>query len=581
MTSTPTSSLTPTPSVTPIICGSGVTTGNFYYTDCCGYFVTGSTIGLVVSLDYTQAHNGINKFGVASSQVCPTPTPTLTTTPTETITPTVTSTPTTTPTPTVTPSEPSPSPIPAEFELQNQAKVFTLFDMGINCVVLNSPSTSDSTDGSLMIKVTGGTAPYSYYWSNGQRVQTLTGLQAGDYEVTVIDFYEDYTASTICSLVGPSPTPTVTSTATPTMTPSPSYPNLCLVIIYPTTSVGPVQFVYNGNVGSKPSWISGSYNMAWNENTVRWEIQNWDLTSGLPISTDTSDIPLASWVIAGGTGDGGNVSMTQGTCPTYLPLITNLTYSNNTCSSQVNCDGSISILTQGGVTPYEYSINNGLSYQTSNIFNGLCPNTYTVLTKDASGNTQNLVVTIGSNSNPISYTLNSVVDRIQPIGNSMQLIYWRIEVQPPLPLGTTINFGLDVNVTKFFNYPGTGTITYTNDVTQGGSTQSPSGFVSTSVTENRPFCSPFARDVVSETESYSLMIDSTTQVTGTTLSSLIITSGVSDSLSGCVTQLVQDISIATATPTIFGCICCDVINDPTPSGIRNTLQLGGTNQIIQ
>lgn len=581
MTPTPTSSLTPTPSVTPIICGSGVTTGNFYYTDCCGYFVTGTTIGLVVSLDYTQAHNGINKLGIAASEVCPTPTPTVTTTPTETVTPTQTETPTTTPTPTMTPSEPSPSPIPAEYELVNQAKVFTLFDMGINCVVLNSPSTSDSTDGSLMIKVTGGTSPYSYYWSNGQRTQALTGLKAGDYEVTVIDFYEDYTASTICSLVGPSPTPTVTPTITPTITSTPSYPDLCLVIIYPTTSIGPVQFVYNGNIGSKPSWISGSYILSWSENTVRWEIQNWDLTSGIPISTDTSYIPLASWVIAGGSGDVGNVSMTQGTCPSYLPLITNLTYSNNTCSSQVNCDGSISILTQGGVTPYEYSINNGLSYQTSNIFNGLCPNTYTVLTKDASGNTQNLVVTIGSNSNPISYTLNSVVDRIQPIGNSMQLIYWRIEVQPLLPLGTTINFGLDINVTKFFNYPGTGTITYTNDVTMGGISQSPSGFVSTSVTENRPFCSPFERDIISETESYSLMMDNTTQVTGTTLSTLIITSGVSDSLSGCVTQLIQDISIATATPSILGCICCDVINDPTPSGIRNTLQLGGTNQIIQ
>jgi hypothetical protein len=290
---------------------------------------------------------------------------------------------------------------------------------------------------------------------------------------------------------------------------------------------------------------------------------------------------LASWVIAGGTGDQGNVSMTQGTCPSYLPLITNVSFTNNTCSSQVNCDGSISILTQGGVQPYQYSINGGLSYQTSNIFNGLCPNTYTVVSVDSSGNTQNQVVTIGSNSNPVSYTLNSVVDRIQPIGNTMQLIYWRVEVQPALPLGTTINFDLDINITKFYNYPGTGTITYNNDVTQGGITQSPAGFVSSTVTENRPFCSPYERDVVSETETYSLMMDNTTMVTGTTLSTLIVTSGISDASTGCVTTLVQDIGIATSTPNILGCICCDVVNDPTPSGIRNTLQLGGTNQITQ
>jgi hypothetical protein len=179
------------------------------------------------------------------------------------------------------------------------------------------------------------------------------------------------------------------------------------------------------------------------------------------------------------------------------------------------------------------------------------------------------------------YTLNSVVDRIQPIGNTMQLIYWRVEVQPALPLGTTINFDLDINITKFYNYPGTGTITYNNDVTQGCITQSPAGFVSSTVTENRPFCSPYERDVVSETETYSLMMDNTTMVTGTTLSTLIVTSGISDASTGCVTTLVQDIGIATSTPNILGCICCDVVNDPTPSGIRNTLQLGGTNQITQ
>jgi hypothetical protein len=163
----------------------------------------------------------------------------------------------------------------------------------------------------------------------------------------------------------------------------------------------------------------------------------------------------------------------------------------------------------------------------------------------------------------------------------MQLIYWRVEVQPALPLGTSINFNLGISISKFYNQPGTGTITYTNDVTQGGVSISPSGFISNSIIENRPFCSPYQREVVNETETYSLMMDNTTMITGTTLSTLIVSSGQSDSSSGCATSLVQDISIATSNPIISGCICCDVVNDPTPSGIRNTLQLGGTNQIIQ
>ena len=49
MSVTPT--ITPTPSTTPLICGSGVTTGNFYYTDCCGNFVQGNQVGLQFSID--------------------------------------------------------------------------------------------------------------------------------------------------------------------------------------------------------------------------------------------------------------------------------------------------------------------------------------------------------------------------------------------------------------------------------------------------------------------------------------------------------------------------------------------------
>jgi uncharacterized repeat protein (TIGR01451 family) len=44
-----------------------------------------------------------------------------------------------------------------------------------------------ATDGSAYANVTGGTAPYTYYWSNGQTTQTATGLGTGSYYVTVTD----------------------------------------------------------------------------------------------------------------------------------------------------------------------------------------------------------------------------------------------------------------------------------------------------------------------------------------------------------------------------------------------------------
>lgn len=50
-----------------------------------------------------------------------------------------------------------------------------------------------ASDGSLTANPAGGTAPYTYLWSNGQTTQTISGLQAGWYSVTVTD-------ATLCSV---------------------------------------------------------------------------------------------------------------------------------------------------------------------------------------------------------------------------------------------------------------------------------------------------------------------------------------------------------------------------------------------
>ncbi len=47
------------------------------------------------------------------------------------------------------------------------------------------------------------------------------------------------------------------------------------------------------------------------------------------------------------------------------------------------CDGSIEVKTEGGVYPYTYSVGQG--NKTDSIFNGLCPNNYTVIATDANG----------------------------------------------------------------------------------------------------------------------------------------------------------------------------------------------------
>ncbi|WP_254050291.1 MBG domain-containing protein [Myroides sp. N17-2] len=48
-------------------------------------------------------------------------------------------------------------------------------------------SCNGGANGSASAIVSGGTAPYAYFWSTGATTQTITGLTAGSYEVTVTD----------------------------------------------------------------------------------------------------------------------------------------------------------------------------------------------------------------------------------------------------------------------------------------------------------------------------------------------------------------------------------------------------------
>ena len=568
-TPTPTQTQTPTPSTTPIICGSGTTTGTYYYTDCCGNFIQGTTVGLIVSIDYTKPYNGVVKLNVPATTVCasPTPTPTPTITPTNTVTPTVTPTSTVTPTPTKTPKV-TPSNSPA-VRPKNECDVVTLFDMGIQCYPLAIPTSSTSNDGVLSILVTGGTSPYSYYWADGQRTQTLVGVSQNNYEVTVVDFYGDYTATTVCSLFPVSPTPTSTVTPTPTNKPAPVYPDLCLIYVGPSVSYGPIQFVINGTVNGKPTWTATydgtQLDVEWSTQNSRWEIQGWTFTIGIPVSVNTSNVPDSGWSIAGGSQ--AQLSMTQGNCPAYLPLQSVPTSQNTTCPAVNN--GSITLVTNYGVSPYQYSINNGQTYQQSNVFQGLSPSTYTVITKDSANNTLSNTVVITSLGQNANYTIGVVVDNEVNLGPGSQMASWRVNITPPLPFGTSISFSLTVNTIKGYYLPGTGTINGTTVVKKNNTTIGIAGQSSTPlVNSDRAFCSPYTSGTTTTTTLYSVTMGYGDVVSGTSLSDLVITNG-QVGANSCATKLEQSILINTVSATITGGACNSVANNPQPQGINN------------
>lgn len=489
ITKTPaiTKSPTITPSTTPIICGSGLTQDGYIYYDCCGNLIEAIGAGQIVTLDYTLPYFGITLLNQPATQICgtPTPTPTYTQTPTVTQTPTLTLT--TTPTLTQTPtSTPIPSCPPAPTYV-NDCQIFTLFDMGVECNVIQQPS-SNGFDGILSVNVTGGTGPYNFYWNTGERTQTISNLPFANYSVLVTDYWGDYSSTTICSLVAPTPNVTPTQTTTPTPTASLPVPNLCLLFKAPGTSstsglpMGSGQqlqltFTPSGSQNGKPTWFNLSQGLSiyWNTSVTpnRWEITPWT-SGGIPVSYNTSLIPSIGWTFIGSIGTYSTIDSTLGTCPAITPL--NITYQTQNANCSNDCNGTLTVNTTGGVPPYLYSTN-GVTFQSSNVFTNICPSTFGLTVKDSASNVLNQSITIGS-GNIQNYVISLDVISSRILNENSVITEWQAVITPPLPRGTGFIGDIVINVSQtkqgpyFIDPDTTMTITATNTVKLNSSTLS-------------------------------------------------------------------------------------------------------------
>jgi hypothetical protein len=267
-------------------------------------------------------------------------------------------------------------------------------------------------------------------------------------------------------------------------------------------------------------------------------------------------------------GQNATVYVVQGTCPTYAPLSVEITKQDSSCPGTQNCNGSITIATYNGVPPYSYSINNGNTYQTSNIFQGLCANDYTVIVQDSVGNTLNSGISIGSSS--IATTYNIKVQLINDVNYSAdnEVATWKVDVTPALPVGTSISFKLNVNAVQDVDGPGGGIITNTTTVNKNGTSLIQTAVNSTSQSSTRENCSPYTQVKTTKSQVYNLTIGHGDVISGTSSSQLLITTGVTGS-NGCITQLVQTILVSTSQPTISGKDCSVVVNNSTGQGVVN------------
>lgn len=208
------------------------------------------------------------------------------------------------------------------------------------------------------IFVTGltGTPPYSYMWSNGGTGDTITGLSEGNYSVQVTDFYGCTKIETaVVELADPMVFLSVTQ-------------NL------PTCLQNNGSLTFNITGGTPPFYyyLSNGFNTISYSRTLT--INNlYAGTYGLDI-TDSALCKLSL---------DADLYSVEGM--TYVEVFV----TNTQCSSQ---NGSILITTEGGVSPYTYTLIYP-TYQseffttpsTNHLFSNLSDGTYTVILSDASG----------------------------------------------------------------------------------------------------------------------------------------------------------------------------------------------------
>ncbi len=231
---------------------------------------------------------------------------------------------------------------------------------------LTNVSCNSFTDGKINITVSGGTAPYSYSWTNGDTTSTLNKLGSGSYGVTVTD-------SRACSI-----------SATYTI----NEPDSLQLSLKSLTNVS----CYGGNNGQIAVGIKGGtkpYSIAWNNAQIDSTATNLIAGNYSITITDASGCSVAS-----------NYSITQ---PTQLEIALDSTLAAS--CGQANGTASVIVTGGSGTSTVNWSNN-----QTGLSVGNLAAGNYTAIVTDSLGckdtlivnipNAGNLIATLGATTSP-------------------------------------------------------------------------------------------------------------------------------------------------------------------------------------
>ncbi len=224
-----------------------------------------------------------------------------------------------------------------------------------NAVVTNT-SCPAVNDGTITLTPTSGVGPYSYSLNGAtpQPGNSFGPLAPGTYTITFLDANGCLGTAQATIAAGPA----LTAISTQTNPPCTGINNGTLTVT-PTSGTGPYSFRLNGG----PLQNNGTFN-------------------GLGPGTYTIDF-------TDNIGCSGSIPVTL--VPT-TPLGVSAVSQNANCFGEAN--GSILLSASGGTGPYNFSNNDGASFQPSGSFTALPANTYSMRITDFNGCRKDTVITI-------------------------------------------------------------------------------------------------------------------------------------------------------------------------------------------
>ncbi len=225
-------------------------------------------------------------------------------------------------------------------------------------------SCNGSNNGAITTTVSGGTAPYTYNWSNGATTNNLSNIISGTYIITVTDSRNCTVQATI-TILQPSSPLSISSTQT----------NIrCF-----GDATGAISIAVSGG--------TGPYSYNWSNGSTTPSLSN--ITSGnynITVTDHQGCTTNSSFVIAQPSA----------------------ALSATTSSTNVNCksgnDGTIMVSVSGGTPSYSYSWSNGANISSiSNLQSGV----YTLVITDSEGCSIPKTVTVTEPAQSLSSTISS------------------------------------------------------------------------------------------------------------------------------------------------------------------------------